>query len=40
MAYDYRRDVGNGTMATMTRSRSRIDTFYGEAEGEYSIGSR
>ncbi len=40
MAYDYKRDVGNGTMASMTRSRSRIDTFYGQAEGEYSIGSR
>lgn len=38
-AYDYRRDVGNGTMAPMTRSRSRIDTFYGQAEGEYCIGS-
>ena len=34
-AYDYRRDVGNGTMASMTRSRSRINTFYGRLEGEY-----
>jgi len=40
MGYDYKNDLGNGTMATMTRSRSRIDTFYGQAEGEYSIGSR
>ncbi|MDE5708465.1 MAG: TonB-dependent receptor, partial [Alistipes sp.] len=40
MAYDYKRDVGNGTMASMTRSRSKINTFYGQAEGEYSIGSR
>ncbi len=40
MAYDYKNDLGNGTMASMTRSRSRIDTFYGQAEGEYSIGSR
>lgn len=40
MAYDYKRDVGNGMKATMTRSRSRIDTFYGQVEGEYSIGSR
>ncbi len=39
MAYDYKRDVGNGTMAHMTRSRSKIDTFYGQAEGEYYIGS-
>ena len=36
MAYDYRRDVGNGTMASMTRSRSRVNTFYGQGEGEYS----
>ena len=39
MAYDYKRDVGNGTMAHMTRSRSKIDTFYGQAEGEYYIGN-
>ena len=39
MAYDYKRDVGNGTMAHMTRSRSKIDTFYGQVEGEYYIGS-
>ena len=39
MAYDYKRDVGNGTMAHMTRSRSKIDTFYGHAEGEYYIGN-
>ena len=40
MGYDYKNDLGNGTMAPMTRSRSRIDTFYGQAEGEYSISSR
>lgn len=39
MAYDYKRDVGNGIMAHMTRSRSKIDTFYGQVEGEYYIGS-
>ncbi|MBR4036932.1 MAG: TonB-dependent receptor [Tidjanibacter sp.] len=39
MAYDYKRDVGNGTMTHMTRSRSKIDTFYGQAEGEYYIGN-
>ncbi len=38
MAYDYKRDVGNGIMAHMTRSRSRINTFYGQVEGEYYIG--
>jgi len=40
MAYDYKRDVGNGNMASMTRSRSRINTIYGQAEGEYSIGRK
>ena len=40
MGYDYKNDLGNGTMAPMTRSRSRIDTFYGQAVGEYSISSR
>lgn len=40
MAYDYRRDVGNGTMASMTRSRSTINTFYGQAETEYYIGRK
>ena len=38
MAYDYERDLGNGVRAVMTRSRSTINTHYGQAEGEYSIG--
>ena len=40
MAYDYKRDVGNGTMAHMTRSRSRVNTLYGQVEGEYYIGNK
>ena len=40
MAYDYKRDVGNGTMAHMTRSRSKVNTIYAQAEGEYYIGKR
>ncbi|MBP3547576.1 MAG: TonB-dependent receptor [Alistipes sp.] len=40
MAYDYLRDPGNGTMTPMTRSRSKINTLYGRAEGEYYIGSK
>ena len=40
MAYDYRRDPGNGIMTAMTRSRSRIDTFYGQADGEYTVGDK
>lgn len=40
MAYDYRRDVGNGIMQPMTRSRSLINTFYAKAEGEYYLGQK
>lgn len=40
MAYDYKRDVGNGTMAAMTRSRSRVQTLYGRARGEYYGGRK
>ena len=40
MAYDYKRDVGNGTMAHMTRSRSHINTIYGQIDGEYYIGRK
>ncbi len=40
MAYDYKRDLGNGVMAHMTRSRSSINTIYGQAEGEYYIGNK
>ena len=40
MDYDYKRDLGNGIMAHMTQSRSKINTFYGQAEGEYYIGKK
>ena len=40
MAYDYQRDAGNGIMAIMSRSRSKINTLYGEANGEYSVGQQ
>lgn len=36
MAYDYKREVSKGNWATMTRSRSKVNTFYGQAEGEYT----
>lgn len=39
MAYDYKREIGNGTMASMTRSRSNINTLFGSAEGEWYVGS-
>ncbi len=37
MAYDYKRNLGNGVMAHMTRSRSKIHTIYGKVEGEYHL---
>ena len=36
MAYDYRREVAEGNWASMTRSRSRVNTLYGQADGEYT----
>ena len=40
MKYDYKRDAGTGIMTPMTRSRSKINTFYGQTEGEYYIGKK
>lgn len=40
MAYDYKRDASNGILTPMTRSRSKINTFYGQSEGEYYIGKK
>ena len=36
MAYDYRKDPGSGIMNPITRSRNKVDTFYGQADGEYT----
>ncbi len=36
MAYDYRREVSENNWSTMTRSRSRINTIYGQADGEFT----
>lgn len=35
MAYDYKREITEGNWAVMTRSRSRINTFFGLAEWEF-----
>lgn len=40
MAYDYKRDLGNGVMAHMTRSRSRVNTIYAQLNAEYFIGRK
>ena len=40
MAYDYKREVAPGNWAAMTRSRSRVNTFYGQAEGSYRPHNR
>lgn len=36
LAYDYRREVAENNWASMTRSRSYVNTIYGQANGEYS----
>ena len=38
--YDYKRDAGNGVMTPMTRSRSKVNTFYGQSEAEYYIAKK
>lgn len=40
MAYDYKRDVGNGIMKPMTRSRSKVNTFYGQLDGEFFLSDK
>ena len=40
MAYDYRRDPGSGTMTSMTRARNKVNTLYGQVEGEYTPNDR
>lgn len=37
MAYDYQREVAGGIMATMTRSRSRLNTLFAKAEAGMSF---
>lgn len=36
MAYDYNREVTPGNWAAMTRSRSKVNTYFAQAEGNYS----
>lgn len=36
LAYDYRRDSGNGILASMTRSRSNVNTLYGQFDADFA----
>lgn len=36
MGYDYRREVSRDNWANMTHSRSKVNTIYGQAEGEFT----
>ena len=40
LGYDYSRDLGNGEMAGMIRSRSYVNTAYAAFDAEYSIGKK
>lgn len=40
MAYDYRREITGGNWAEMTRSRSKVNTVFGQLEGEYTPARR
>ena len=40
MAYDYERELGNGKMEKMIRSRSTINTFFGQVDGAYYLGEK
>ena len=40
MAYDYKRDLGNGIMAHMIESRSKINTLFGQVESDYYLGDK
>ena len=35
-----RRDLGNAIMATMTCARSKVNTFYGQLDGEYFFSDK
>ena len=40
MGYDYRREVAPENWAVMTRSRSKVNTIYGQIDGEYNPAKR
>lgn len=40
MAYDYKREAAENTWFSMTRARSKVNTFFGQAEGNYSLARK
>ncbi len=40
LAYDYKRDPGNGVLTSMTESRSKVNTIYAQADGEYYLNKQ
>ncbi len=40
MGYDYKREVAPDNWAVMTRSRSKVNTIYGQIDGEYNPARR
>ena len=40
LAYDYKRDIGNGNMASMTSSRSNINTISSQVDSEYFLNDK
>ncbi len=40
LAYDYKRDIGNGEMAVMTRSRSKVHTIFGNMGADWYVNDR
>lgn len=40
VAYDYKREITENNWASLTSARSRINTFFGEAEGEWNPNSK
>lgn len=40
LGYDYKREITENNWAAMTRSRSLVNTFYGEADGDWNPSKR
>ena len=38
--YDYKREISEDNWAVMTKSRSKVNTFYAQADGEYTLSGK